>query len=76
MVNPKRIEQKFPLLISNGPSWSWEYEEKEYLVQKLKQKDPTVYALHRNKIVNEIEALEHAAMELKRKKHNGDSGRR
>ena len=70
MVNPKRIDQKIPLLISNGSSLGWEYEEKEYLVRKLKRNNPTEYNQHVNEIINSLAALEKKAL-LQKKNHNG-----
>jgi uncharacterized membrane protein YkgB len=74
MVNPKRVEQKIPLLISNGPSFSWEYEEKEYLTRKLKRNEPSEYNFHINGILDHLNALEQKAL-LQKRKHNGDGHR-
>jgi hypothetical protein len=75
MVNPKRIEQKLPLLISDGPSWGWDYGEKEWWLMKLKRNSPDQFASHRNRIINDFEALERDVMNLRSKKmgRNGNS---
>ena len=70
MVNPKRVEQKLPLLITNGPSWSWEAEEKMHLVMKLKRENPDLFNSHRHKIISDFEALERDVL-LQKKRRNG-----
>lgn len=72
MVNPKRIEQKLPLLAANGPTLGFDYEEKDWWIKKLKRYEPEKYMAHLNNIVNEVTAIEQSAMDLKRKKFNGN----
>lgn len=57
-------------MITNGPSWSWEYEEKEYGLKKLKRNNPDEYASYVNKLNNLYSEIERRAIE-QRKKHNG-----
>jgi hypothetical protein len=52
MVNAKRIEQKMPLLITDGPSFSWEYDCNEYRLSKFKRGQPERYLHYRNEALN------------------------
>jgi len=72
MVNPKRIEQKLPLLISNGPSIGFDFQEKEWWLHKMKRQAPDQYELHRNKILSDFEALERDVLALRQKKLSGN----
>jgi len=75
MVNPKKIEQKLPYLIADGPSIGFDYEEKDWWLKKLKRNAPDQFEFHRNKIINDFEALERDVLSLKQKKvhsHNGN----
>lgn len=67
MVNPKRIEQKLPLMITQGSSLSWEYQEKEHLVQKMKHNNPEIYNHYRNKIIDLYQAFEHDVLLQKKR---------
>ena len=57
MVNPKRVEQKLPLLITNGPWWSTELDRNEYRLKKFKQRAPALYQQHRGNILSDLEKL-------------------
>lgn len=71
MVNPERIKQKIPLMISNKHSLSWEYEEKEYLLEKFKRNAPNEYASEVNNLVDIYKRIEQKALAQK-KRHNGN----
>ena len=57
MVNQKRVEQKLPLLMTDGPWWSSELDRNEIRLKKFKRCVPNRYVLHRNNILNELDAL-------------------
>lgn len=68
MVNPKRIEQKLTLMITTGFTFSYEYEQKDYLLHKFKKTNPSRYEFYLNKIINNYMALEKEVSELKRQR--------
>lgn len=57
MVNQKRVEQKLPLLITDGPWWSFEIDRNEYRLRQLKKREPAKYQQHRNQITMDLEKL-------------------
>jgi hypothetical protein len=57
MVDPKRVERKLPLLITDAPWYSGELDRNEYQLSKFKRGAPEKYALHTNNIIKELSAL-------------------
>jgi hypothetical protein len=67
MVNTDRLEKKLPLLWTNGPSYSWEYQYNEILASKLKQYAPEKHLNHRNRVAEELDAWYKDALEEKKR---------
>jgi hypothetical protein len=57
MVTSKRVEQKLPLLITDGPWWTFEIDRNEYRLRQFKKREPTKYQQHRNQIITDLEKL-------------------
>ena len=57
MINPKRVEDKLPLLITSGSSLGWEYEANSYRLNKFKKSNPERYNFLKNNIMSNLEEL-------------------
>ncbi len=57
MVNPKRVEQKIPLLITDSPWWTGEQDRNEYRLRQFKKREPQKYRQHRDVLLLELEKL-------------------
>jgi hypothetical protein len=58
MVNQKRVEQKLPLLLTDGPWYSGELDRNAYLMRKFKRTKPDLYATHLNDILSKLQAVQ------------------
>jgi hypothetical protein len=57
MVDPKRVERKLPILLTNGPWFSSELDRNEWRLQKFKRQYPDKFIMHRNNIIKSLEEL-------------------
>jgi hypothetical protein len=61
MVDKKRLEQKLPVILTNGtttPENFNEYRRQAYHLKQLKKKDPTLYNSRISAIVSALASLE------------------
>ncbi len=57
MVNHRRVEQKLPILITDGPWYTSELDRNIYRITQFKKRDPTRFQQHKNQIIMDLEKL-------------------
>jgi hypothetical protein len=55
-THAKRIEKKFPNLITEDP-WSIEFDKNDYRLEQFKKKAPEKYVPHRERILGDLDSL-------------------
>jgi hypothetical protein len=57
VVNRKRVEQKLPLLMTDGPWYSSELDRNTYLTRKFRHTNPDEYAADLNDLMNKLATI-------------------